>query len=237
VLVILAFAPGLLAQGSVQLIRRLEVGHSYYKSFYVDTGTVESDASFRVNLDTTDPGGLTVRLIDRDEYVRLTAGSEVTAVSTTAGPLNIALSLPARSGRHLVVMIVKTTSNPATAPADVTMDVSVTAGSLLVGYGQFLERSFKGMRFALYNLVEFDIEFDAALVNVPLRFYASGAFGEPLVFAADFRTESLDRFVVTDANGSAIIDANPASVDGVVRQSVEMADNYGWRKRDLRPIS
>jgi hypothetical protein len=33
---------------------------------------------------------------------------------------------------------------------------------------------------------------------------------------------------VTDANGLAIIDASPASVAGVVRQSVDIADYYGW---------
>ena len=134
-LVALVLGAGLEAQTSLNfstpdLTYIASFGPVAHHRFDLDHGAAAGSITVTVDATTTLEAGLSVAIIDCDEYVNYGAAASATSILTSAGSVKATFTTPVRSGIHAIVVRLSAYPNPV--EMDYAATVSVSSGSINV---------------------------------------------------------------------------------------------------------
>jgi hypothetical protein len=148
-----ASACSLAAQTSVNLTASVADDRMHFYRLDIDQGSTPTAVDVTFTLATTGSAGLYATLYDLDQWATGTGNFFIDDFVVGAGMVTGTLSLPARSGVHVVLLSVET--DDVGPDSSYTGDVTVSAGTITNGGLQNIAYEFSGGRSIFGRIVHF----------------------------------------------------------------------------------
>ncbi len=182
--------------------RSIPAGYAHTLAFQVDQGVTATAVMCSVTIHCQSQSGVKVRLLDTDGKSVLASGTEQEDQVGGAGTVIVNLQMPARSGRHPLIVILQ-----PVLPGTISCygSVSTDAGTLLMAGAESTKALVHGLTAPLDMFAVFRQDFD-----VPADFNSTvevdfGPTTAPLTFAIEGAGRGLSEIRVYDVTGGDVL--------------------------------
>ncbi|MCC7508488.1 MAG: hypothetical protein IT464_03835 [Planctomycetes bacterium] len=202
-LLLFPFISCLAAQDTAAVPQRsIPAGYAHTLAYQVDQGPTATAVMCSVTIHCQSQWGVKVRLLDTDAKTVLAFGAEQEAQVGGPGTVNVNLQMPARSGRHPLIVILQ-----PVLPGTISCygSVNTDAGTLLMAGAESTKALVHGLTAPLDMFAVFRQDFD-----VPADFTSSvevdfGPTTAPMTFALEGAGRGLSEIRVYDVTGGDVL--------------------------------
>ncbi|MBK8205406.1 MAG: hypothetical protein IPK87_01310 [Planctomycetes bacterium] len=217
-LLLFPFISCLSAQDTAAVPRRtIPAGYAHTLAFQVDQGATATAVMCSVTIHCQSQSGVKVRLLDTDAKTVLGSGTEQEDQVGGAGTVVVNLQMPARSGRHPLVVILQ-----PVLPGTISCygSVNTDAGTLAMAGAESTKALVHGLTAPLDMFAVFRQDFD-----VPADFTSTvevdyGPTTAPMTFAIEGAGRGLTEIRVYDVTGGdVLLGSITAAPSGIMQTS------------------